>query len=57
MTKRIHPSEEFYSLKCNKQFKEPETFYSLIRTIDILTPKGWVKAKALFDTGSPVFII
>ena len=57
MTKRTHPSEEFHSTKYNKQFKEPETFHSLIQTIDILTPKGWVKTKALFDTSSPVFII
>ena len=57
MTKRTHPSEEFHPLKRNKRFKEPETFHSLIRTIDILTPKGWVKAKALFDTGSPVFVL
>ena len=57
MTKRTHPSEEFYPLKRNKCYKEPETFHSLIWTIDILTPKGWVKAKALFDTGSPVFVI
>ena len=57
MTKRTHPSEEFYPLKRNKRYKEPETFHSLIRTIDILTPKGWVKAKALFDTSSPVFVI
>ena len=57
MRKRTYPPEEFYPLKRNKRFKEPETFYSFIRTIDILTPKGWVKTKALFDTSSPVFII
>ena len=57
MMKRTHPMEESPPLKRIKRFKEPETFHSLIQRIDILTPKGWVKAKALLDTGSPVFIL
>ena len=57
MTKRTHPREDVLPTKRNKRFKEPETFHILIRTVDILTPKGWVKAKAFYNIGSPVFIM
>ena len=55
--KRSAPIGDENQTKRRKNVREPQIFHNLVQPIKVLTTKGWVKAKALFDTGSPVFII